>query len=130
VKPNVQGSLGGENYPPDYRTFDRRGSRGKGTARVYTRKLFNFALDSAKPTCHPRSVTSIMFNRPRESMAQSAGKRISSKTRRANPWLKALMTQVAWRLPTPKTLLVATVSQADDENVVSGALYWRWQIRF
>ena len=96
MKPNVQGSLGGENYPPDYRTFDRRGSRGKGTARVYTRKLFNFALDSAKPTCHPRSVTSIMFNRPRESMAQSAGKRISSKTRRANPWLKALMTQVAW----------------------------------
>jgi transposase len=27
---------------------------------------------------------------------QSAGKRISSRTRKANPWLKALMTQVAW----------------------------------
>jgi hypothetical protein len=27
---------------------------------------------------------------------QSAGKRLSGKTRKANPWLKGLMTQVAW----------------------------------
>ena len=43
---------------------------------------------------------------------ESAGKRLSGKTRKANPWLKGLMTQVAWAASHTRYLLVTTVSTA------------------